>query len=473
MTPGELFDLDEAVQFGDPWHGLQRGFSGELPGGIVRARNSQPAFGDRYEIQISGAPAVTTSPAEAALGMTWLNYAVMAGWNHVLYDGIALGNRRWVWVDDANTPCLVELSISGAGMSVSAQRFGALDEPASPVYTASCSLSSPVESTTLEAYISDIDEHGRLAVVVWHSKSYLLGYRTQAVALIQLTGLLSAPTISAEMKASFDFGGDLPQKGTSQPVTIRDVDKPWWATNHSLAGGPQCFGPAMAPTEAAVLAGWYEGTTDYIETFQRPFSVPNISVLWEYICGGTVKNGVYQHVIARYLEHRMGTSDLPMPPHYTAGGFQWGDRPNPWWLSNLIEITGWYEIEVCGNTTRVPISVAWREHHGGPDPDNPPYPWEAVGKFTMGGYIFPGAVSWIDNPGCCSIPQAIYGAARFANRVFGCVLDPKRAMLIQAPTVGYDLSASSTPGASFPGATYNDRSGELAYDLTTEKLCFF
>jgi hypothetical protein len=469
VTPGESFDLDEVERFGDPWHGLMRGANEELPGGIVRLGEKALSMGDYYEIKIPGLPAVTTPPADAALGMTWLNYGVMAGENHFLY-GRALGGRRWVWIDSSGVPCLVDLVVSSSGLSIDARQFGALDAAASPVYSAICALSSPPEDLATEAFITDIDEQGRAAVITWFTRSYSRGYKTQAVALLQITGTLGAPVISGEMKASYHFGGVLPVRGFPQSVTLRPEDKPWWAVNNSLSGRP-CFGPASSQSEAATLAGWFDGTTEDIEVFSQPFPVPRIKTIWEIYCGGTLKGGNYQPVIARLLEDRMGTHDLPGPANFVPDvGLYWGSRPAADGMNNLVSVSGWYEIEVCGQTTRVSYATKWREHHGD-------YPWtgefEAVEKFTFGSYTFPGATHWYNNPGCCSIPDELYGSARMANRVYGCILPPHQLMIVRSPTIGYDLTATAAPGIVRPGATYNDSSNELSYDLTTNALCFF
>ena len=40
MTPGERFDQDEVLRFGDPWHGLYRNGVIELPNGDVIGKSS-------------------------------------------------------------------------------------------------------------------------------------------------------------------------------------------------------------------------------------------------------------------------------------------------------------------------------------------------------------------------------------------------------------------------------------------------
>ena len=50
MTPGERFDQDEVLRFGDPWHGLYRNGVIELPNATTRAPGSSPSSGSSFAI---------------------------------------------------------------------------------------------------------------------------------------------------------------------------------------------------------------------------------------------------------------------------------------------------------------------------------------------------------------------------------------------------------------------------------------
>jgi len=81
---GELFDeLDDALVFGNPWHGYK-----EAGTGTLKTDSGDAISGPVYDglpsdgwnrITDFGTPTISTSTADAALGMTWINRCVWVG----------------------------------------------------------------------------------------------------------------------------------------------------------------------------------------------------------------------------------------------------------------------------------------------------------------------------------------------------------------------------------------------------------
>lgn len=79
---------------GNPWHGLYKQSTGLIttPSGIeVELPSGQyPLTGDCFLVALPGLPEPETSDSDAAVGKTWLNYALISGRNRVFY-GRTLG----------------------------------------------------------------------------------------------------------------------------------------------------------------------------------------------------------------------------------------------------------------------------------------------------------------------------------------------------------------------------------------------
>lgn len=164
---GEQFFIDEVVSFGDPWHGLATGSTLALPGGLTMPLpGPQPVGGDCYVVQVPGQPAVTTPAADTALGMTWLNYGLMAGSSHALY-GVALGNDKWIYIDSGGLAWLATLTLNigtGAG-SVAFRRFGVFpDDGAGVVQAATFTISGTLAGNAVR--IDDIAPDGSGVAIV-------------------------------------------------------------------------------------------------------------------------------------------------------------------------------------------------------------------------------------------------------------------------------------------------------------------
>lgn len=108
---GELFFLDEIVKAGDPWHGLYRASDNKIhtPHGVdVPLRGEAPEMeGSCYKVAIPGTPGATNTADDIAAGRTWLNYAIVAGYNNRLYGKPMFGP---VYIDDGNKPWRVVAS---------------------------------------------------------------------------------------------------------------------------------------------------------------------------------------------------------------------------------------------------------------------------------------------------------------------------------------------------------------------------
>lgn len=130
---------------GNPWHGTWTEDGLELPNAAVMAlpvavdggANGWPAFypiaepnltingpkhGDCLLVRIPDMPVPETSEAEGALGMKWLNYALISGANRLLY-GVPIGKASWVYLDTNDRPWLVEIMPLLSGTSKERFRF--------------------------------------------------------------------------------------------------------------------------------------------------------------------------------------------------------------------------------------------------------------------------------------------------------------------------------------------------------------
>lgn len=166
MMADQALFLDEVARFGDPWHGLYRGGVLELPNAATRPMNVAPDSGDCFEIRVPGTPAVTTDSADAAAGMTWLDYGLIAGRRHVLYQTV-LGDLSWVYVasDKSTWKATVAWSGLNAGTLTLRPLFGS-----APVQTLSLSMSPAISYQAAIAGVGrvmDIRQDGA-AVVFAH-----------------------------------------------------------------------------------------------------------------------------------------------------------------------------------------------------------------------------------------------------------------------------------------------------------------
>lgn len=119
---------------GHPQHGLWRASDDKIvgAGGVLLNRpGSFPAgngvqkenAGDCYRVQVPGQPAASTTPAETAAGLTWLNYGLLSGHNRRLY-GVDIGANCWLYVAPDKSIWHAKLEIFTGSGRVTFKRFG-------------------------------------------------------------------------------------------------------------------------------------------------------------------------------------------------------------------------------------------------------------------------------------------------------------------------------------------------------------
>lgn len=216
---------------GCPWHGVYRHQTNviDLPGANEIADIpfvSRPtitaygnhAAGDVHQVAIPGQPAVTTTTAEAALGMTWLNYALLSGADHSLY-GVKLGNRKWLYIDDAGAPWLARMEYSPVTDSgyINFTRFGQVStaDPLSPAQ--SISLSGLFSSSPATQWMIDDIKPGRgdgVAVVAYDNETVSFESKlvhrdarlVRACRALTITGTPPAASVTLGMHVPYYYG---------------------------------------------------------------------------------------------------------------------------------------------------------------------------------------------------------------------------------------------------------------------------
>jgi hypothetical protein len=187
MTPGERFDQDEVLRFGDPWHGLWRNGVIELPNATTRERPGSPHNGSSRIVMIPGQPAVTTPEADAAQGMTWLNYGVISE-DDILYGRsleASILRLGWVFIDADNLPWRAVITGSTGLLTVTIHRLGLFDSP-EETYSSSVSFAHPWGNNGMLLTIDDADSTGRNVALAYYPFSPV---RTiQGVFLLTLSG---------------------------------------------------------------------------------------------------------------------------------------------------------------------------------------------------------------------------------------------------------------------------------------------
>lgn len=172
MTDGELFDLDEVVRFGWPWHGTWRNDLLHLPNGATMTLpGAVPTMGDALAVMIPERAPVTTSPSDAAAGLTWLNYAVIYGVNHVLY-GKALGPGKWIHIAEDLSPWIASAVIDKNGTGT--LTLTGIDEPAI-VQTIAIDCGNAAGTAYPDTIVAfeDAARTGRRAVFAWRWPDFM------------------------------------------------------------------------------------------------------------------------------------------------------------------------------------------------------------------------------------------------------------------------------------------------------------
>lgn len=458
MTPGARFDLDEVLYFGDPWHGLYRGAVVELPNSTTRALpGDAPTDGSSFAIKIPGQPAVTTSTADAAAGMTWLNYGLINGKNHCLY-GRAMGEAAWILIDADNVPWRAVLSGSGGTMTITMHRFGLFD---SPHVTHSASTSFTWPSGKLMS-IDDIDSTGRQVAIVFYILLTDGTREVHQVWLLTLSGAAASLTITP-----VDMTPDPLSVGTSGNVPGDpdiDVSTCWVkAYSDNTVTGPYEQDSSGAPV-GAPEAGWLcIAPPARNHFFQRV----------ENVVGATLHGDTFSLVkLICYLETlEVTTVDTD---RLFEDGTQWADSgwTQPKWFApyhRTIEVEGYYRITVDGRDTSADVESSiedWLFEGPGPTVNyGAGYvgPSNVITPVTIGGHVEP-------TPSTGRAFQFTFGpmfirSSRRGNRAYALLATgtPGAAFFVAGP-ISEAVSASSATDSNLSAATVHPLSGVLVTD---------
>lgn len=456
MTPGARFDLDEVLYFGDPWHGLYRGAVVELPNSTTRALpGDAPTDGSSFAIKIPGQPAVTTSTADAAAGMTWLNYGLINGKNHCLY-GRAMGEAAWILIDADNVPWRAVLSGSGGTMTITMDRFGLFD---SPHVTHSASTSFTWPSGKLMS-IDDIDSTGRQVAIVFYVSGAHGWREISQVWLLTLSGTADALTITAaDMTPSplvDDTSGDVP----GDP----DIDRRnWWTRD-----GSDIYGPFGSDNLGNPVGYYPPGATSFC---YQPPARDHYFLRREDVIGATLHDDTFGLVkMVKYLEVLVVTT-VDTGRLFEDGtqlvvglGYRWFAP-----YHRTIEVDGYYRITINGNDTNTPVESSYEDWlFEGPGPTVVYGGWfvgpsNVVTPVTIGGHVEQTPYTGKAEFGFGGNPVIAY---RLANRAYGLGAsgnDDSVAFFVAGP-----ISAAVSPGRSTDAgiscATVHPLSGVLVTD---------
>lgn len=364
MNPGELFDIDVVERFGNPWHGLAHSTPGagpyvDLPNGSTRSIPAWDGFGDSYVIAIPGQPAVTTSTADAADGMSWLNYGILYGRDKYLY-GQPLGALRWIHIDADSLPWLAEAGWAADLLTVTLKRFGVFDGTPE-TYTYTSALVPRSDDLSISSVVSlrldDVDSCGRQVVLTFKQSLSTFGESVRAVWLLTLSGSASAATLSLLQQA------DGPESVADAIHQGTNLDRYWFYDGSSTTVGP--FEKQIDSSGNESYPGRPNGLWLY-SAFART-NGKQIDSTIKRIIGGTLIGDVFALVKAvRHMEVDL-VSAPDMNSLFNA----------PWWESNYPELgsgsalwgyflreetytlTGYYGIELGGILTKVDITEKW------------------------------------------------------------------------------------------------------------------
>lgn len=477
MTPGESFDLDEVERFGNPWHGLAHSNPGvgsyvDLPNGSTRAIPAWDGFGDSYVIAIPGQPTVTTSTADAAAGMSWLNYGIMYGRDKYLY-GQALGALRWIYIDADLVPWLAESTWSADLLSVSLKRFGIM-EGTPETYSYSVALvprsDIPELSASVSLRLDDIDSHGRQAVLTFKQSLSTIGDEVRAVWLLAISGVGAAATLTVTHQADGpDSLGDALHLGAN-------LDRYWFQDDNDQIAGPferqvDASGNVSYPGRPAgnwlryafarvsgksvdsiikrIIGGTLIGDSFALVKAVRRTEVDLVSVpVWDSLFSATWWT-------ANHPEHGSGLS---------TGDFAYFAR------AETYTMTGYYGIELGGILTKVDVTEQWTAYPilGDQEGEGTDYQHGSVvapvkvdsvvvpSHFQGGGY----ALGF-------NIGETVY-ELRIANRVYLAItaeagFSPGFELLVSGPASGQAIrQAPLSPGLT--RGTANPLTGTLVID---------
>jgi len=189
--------LDEITQFGDPWHGLFRNGVLELPNATTRTISPTPTSGDCFDVVVPGTPAATTSSADAAAGMTWLDYGLISGAQHRFY-ATALGPLKWIYVAPDGVAWIASLTWSGLNTAniTLVPPFGIT--PSQSLSVTCAPTLGAVASVAAPGVVMDISQNGRaVAFLLKRASPSDAAHDPQAIMLLEITG--NVPSASATL----------------------------------------------------------------------------------------------------------------------------------------------------------------------------------------------------------------------------------------------------------------------------------
>lgn len=326
MIPDHTVGTGEITRWGDPWHGLITNGTLALPGGATMPTpGAAPVGGDCYLVQVPAQPAITTPPADSALGMTWLNHALMSGTNHCLF-GVALGKDQWIYVDNNGDSWLAKLrfDIATRAGNIDFTRFGVLPGAApAVVQTVSFSVSGQIGGT--EWAIDDINATGGGVAIVTFDIVENLSFR----AFVTLTG-------NRNIRGAFEL---------------------------VLSGNPPgaVVAPAMIASEIDAAGEYFdsgEGNLVYQEftwpdgpvSFVIPVSDNRTSEHRNKLLGVAYKGGV----ASKFLRTLTGVSGLSAS---AAPVGSWLDSPNLANFSQVMTCYTEYKITFGGDEIKITASI--------------------------------------------------------------------------------------------------------------------
>lgn len=182
-------------KIGHPWHGLYRAATEKIEtpaGGDIDLPGDPPDGGNCWLVQIPGLPEPETTPAEAATGRTWTNYALIS--DQKIYGR---GISGPLYIDSAGRAWALTIFRSGSRatklltVNISAKRFGEIGPGTAPTTTL------PAMSVAFETHadypsVSGESSSGFLLDVAKNGTKLLFGVTRlrgyAAVAEVTLTG---------------------------------------------------------------------------------------------------------------------------------------------------------------------------------------------------------------------------------------------------------------------------------------------
>lgn len=455
MTPGERFDQDEVLRFGDPWHGLYRNGVIELPNATTRAPGSSPSSGSSFAIQIPGQPAATTPTEDAAQGMTWLNYAIMTGDDHAVY-GRPMGNNAWIYIDADGVPWRAVLTGSSGTMTITLHRFGLFDT-AEETYSDSISF---VWISGQDMKVDDVDSTGRNAALVFRDAS---NNNVQRVFLLTLSGPGATFTVVVEDETpdplvsvdAYSFPDSIWGAGWHRTDEL-DITGPYPFDNYgNLVGAPS----GGSVSKALPLMAHYSSTTTTIvgaSLVGDTFALVTFTTYAETLSVTTVDMGNLFNI-----DYYYGPLGAYFPPYH-----------------RVTTVTGFERISLAGFDTEVSNEWSGEEWKWPPFDDSETdetYHWvdstyvtHVVSPIEIDGHVEPAPLSQWSSGG--SFSNGDLRGVRVANRAYGLDVSGgpgsgTRFFVCGPADNGFSISPDT--GSAISNATTHPISGDFVTGSTT------